>query len=97
MFFVFKPSYAMTRFPTVDQNLCVLRFVTYGAGETAMILMSVSQHDTADVRYEKTGFTQAGSEGFDGIFRLWPGVNERNRVLRKQVNVNWTNVERRWQ
>src|ERR1044072_6812362 len=97
MLFVLKTAVTMPRLPVVNKHFRILCCVTQRLGETTMIFVCVSEYDAAQIRNEKTCLTQAGAQRFDRLFRLRPGIDDRQRIFSDQVDVYRANVERRRQ
>src|SRR5882724_1690209 len=97
MFFVFKPADAMSGLPCMHQHLGFFRFITDGASESAVILMRMCQHNTADVGDTNTRLSESFMESVIRFFGFRARIDERDGIFWDQVDVNWANVERRRQ
>src|SRR5438045_1217145 len=97
MFFILQPAVTMTSLPVVNEDFCVLCFITQRLCESTVIFVCVREYDATEVRYEKTGFAQPCAQCFDGFFGLRTSVDNRQRIFGNQVDVDRPDVERRWQ
>ena len=93
MLVILKASYAMSRLPPVNQDFRILRLITKRASEAAMILVRVRQHYAAYVRDAKARTAQPFAQSFRCLFRLRPGINQRDGVFGNEVAVDRPDVE----
>ena len=95
MFFVLKTTVTMPGLPVVNKHLGVLCFITQRLCESTMIFVCVSENDTAEIGNAKACVAQTRTQRLDRFFRLWSGINNRQRIFSDQIDVYRTDVERR--
>src|ERR1051325_3459384 len=94
--FVLESCRAMTGFPIMNENLCVLRLVTQRTRESAMVFVCVSKHDTTDVPGRQAVLSEPCAQGLDGFSSLGAGIDDRDRIFFDKIDVDGANVERSW-
>src|SRR5205085_8832507 len=97
MLFILETTMTMTSLPIVNKHFCVLGFVAERLGESTVIFVGVSKDYAAKIGDEKTGASQTRAQCFDCFFGFRSGVDDRQRILSNHVDVDRTDVERRWQ
>ena len=97
MFFILEAANTMACLPRVHQHFRILRLIAHGAREPAVVLMRVGEHDATDVGDTNAGLAQTFMERVVGFFGFWTGVDQGYRIFRNQVDVDRTDVERRWE
>ena len=50
MFFILEPADAVSGFPGMHQNFCILRLIADRARQSAVIFMRVREDDATDIR-----------------------------------------------
>src|SRR5436305_1587182 len=81
MLLVFESSRAVSRLPTVDEDLGVLRLVPQLLRESAVILVRVCKHDASDVGDAQARAPQAFLQSLRRLLRLRPRVYQSQRLL----------------
>ena len=61
-----------------------------------MVLVSMRQHDATHVGELNAVSAELLTKGLGGLIRFWPDVDQRQRVLADEVNVDVADVKRRW-
>jgi len=85
----------MSRFPFVNKYLGTVRLVADLLSEAAMILMRVSQDDSANIRKFNAVCRQLFTQNIRGLGRFRPDIDQRDRIFLYQINIDIADIERR--
>lgn len=85
----------MARFPFMDQYFSVFSLISHLFCESAMIFVGMGQNDPMDIREFYAAVCKFGPQRIRCLTRLWPNVDQRQRVFLYQIDVDVTDIEGR--
>jgi hypothetical protein len=97
MFLAFQAAEKVAGFPRMNQDLRVFGLITNCPGQTTVIFMGVREDDSPEIRKLFAMPRQSVAQGFYGFGRFRAGVDQRQRLVVDQINIDVTDQKRSWQ
>src|SRR4051812_39845523 len=95
MLLLCKTSEKVSRLPVMYQHLSVLGLIPHAFRQATVVLVSVREHDAADIGELYPVSSETVAERLCSLVRFRSDVYQCQRILANQVDVDVTDIKRR--
>src|SRR5262245_13217642 len=86
----------MAGLPIMNEHLRLFRLIAQRTRQATMIFVSVSEDDATNIGNVQSVLSQSGTQSIDRVACFWARIDQRNRILFDEIDVDRADVEGSW-